>query len=151
MLKSNCLQTGHQQCGLVSRWVPVFETIHVKSPFRILTFGLGGATSDGNAFSTGSDDSSCRLFDMRSYGEVNKFKSDKISCGITSVAFSKSGRLLFGGYDDFNTYVWDTLSDSAQPQALPNAHENRVSCLGTNAKGDALCTGSWDTNLKIWA
>lgn len=151
MLKSNCLRTGHQQRGLVSRWVPVLETIHVKSPFRILTFGLGAATSDGNAFSTGSDDSSCRLFDMRSYGEVNKFKSDKISCGITSVAFSKSGRLLFGGYDDFNTYVWDTLSDSAQPQALPNAHENRVSCLGTNAKGDALCTGSWDTNLKIWA
>lgn len=106
---------------------------------------------DGNAFSTGSDDSSCRLFDMRSYGEVNKFKSDKISCGITSVAFSKSGRLLFGGYDDFNTYVWDTLSDSAQPLALPNPHENRVSCLGMNAKGDALCTGSWDTNLKIWA
>jgi guanine nucleotide-binding protein G(I)/G(S)/G(T) subunit beta-1 len=107
---------------------------------------------DGHAFGTGSDDASCRLFDMRSYGEVNKFKSDKITCGITSVAFSRSGRLMFGGYDDFNTYVWDTLSDADQCAfALPTPHENRVSCLGVNKNGDALCTGSWDTNLKIWA
>ncbi|KAL3792551.1 hypothetical protein HJC23_005521 [Cyclotella cryptica] len=46
---------------------------------------------DGNAIGTGSDDHSCRLFDMRSYGQVNIFKSDKIASGITSVAFSKSG------------------------------------------------------------
>ena len=30
-------------------------------------------------------------------------------------------------------------------------HENRVSCLGVSPTGDALCTGSWDTLLKIWA
>ena len=30
-------------------------------------------------------------------------------------------------------------------------HENRVSCLGVSPSGDALCTGSWDTLLKIWA
>jgi len=107
---------------------------------------------DGNALGTGSDDSSCRLFDMRSYGEVNKFKSDNIQCGITSVAFSRSGRLLLGGYDDFKTNVWDTLATSSNCAfQLPSPHENRVSCLGVNSKGDALCTGSWDTNLKIYA
>jgi len=37
------------------------------------------------------------------------YSHDNIICGITSVAFSKSGRLLFGGYDDFNCNVWDTL------------------------------------------
>mmetsp|Transcript_19040 Transcript_19040/g.30781 ORF Transcript_19040/g.30781 Transcript_19040/m.30781 type:complete len:346 (+) Transcript_19040:65-1102(+) len=105
---------------------------------------------DGFAIGTGSDDSSCRLFDMRCYGEVNKFQSDRITCGITSVAFSKSGRLLFGGYDDFNTYAWDTLANQSV-FSLQGPHENRVSCLGVNGKGDALCTGSWDTNLKIWA
>mmetsp|Transcript_34856 Transcript_34856/g.74296 ORF Transcript_34856/g.74296 Transcript_34856/m.74296 type:complete len:346 (+) Transcript_34856:134-1171(+) len=105
---------------------------------------------DGFAVGTGSDDSSCRLFDMRCYGEVNKFESEKIKCGITSLAFSKSGRIMFGGYDDFNTYAWDTLANQSAT-ALQGPHENRVSCLGVNAKGDALCTGSWDTNLKIWA
>jgi len=107
---------------------------------------------DGNAFGTGSDDSSCRIFDMRCYGEVNKFHCEDIACGITSVAFSKSGRILFAGYDDFNTYAWDTLSDGGnQAYQLPSPHENRVSCLGVNPKGDALCTGSWDTFLKVWA
>lgn len=30
------------------------------------------------AFGTGSDDSSCRLFDMRCYGEANYFGNDKV-------------------------------------------------------------------------
>ena len=30
------------------------------------------------------------------------------------------------------------------------AHENRVSCLGVTEDGMALCTGSWDSYLKIW-
>ena len=28
-------------------------------------------------------------------------------------------------------------------------HTNRVSCLALAADGDALCTGSWDTTLKV--
>jgi len=47
---------------------------------------------DGLAFITGSDDSSCRLFDVRSYRELNTYSNKSITCGITSVAFSNSGR-----------------------------------------------------------
>jgi len=104
---------------------------------------------DGDAFGTGSDDSSCRLFDIRAYQQINKYSSDKILCGITSVAFSKTGKSLFAGYDDYNTYVWDTLSGN-QVEVL-TGHENRVSCLGVSEDGKALATGSWDTLLKIWA
>lgn len=82
---------------------------------------------DGNAFGTGSDDTSCRLFDIRADRELNIYQvrpfhphpkptqvvidltqipqSDQILCGITSVAFSVSGRLLFAGYDDFECKV----------------------------------------------
>mmetsp|Transcript_20571 Transcript_20571/g.29836 ORF Transcript_20571/g.29836 Transcript_20571/m.29836 type:complete len:382 (-) Transcript_20571:474-1619(-) len=105
---------------------------------------------DGNAFGTGSDDSTCRLFDMRCYGEVNRFWNDSIMCGITSVDFSKSGRLLIAGYDDYNVIAWDTLSSGKQQAfRLNQPHENRVSCLSVNPKGDALCTGSWDALLKV--
>jgi len=104
---------------------------------------------DGYAFGTGSDDSSCRLFDIRAYQQLNKYANDKILCGITSVAFSKTGRMLFAGYDDYNCYVWDTLLGSLANQLV--GHENRVSCLGVSDDGKALCTGSWDTLLKIWA
>ena len=64
---------------------------------------------NGQAFATGSDDATCRLFDIRADQEIGMFSHDNIICGITSVAFSKSGRLLLGGYDDFNCNVWDTL------------------------------------------
>lgn len=104
---------------------------------------------DGNAFGTGSDDASCRLFDLRADRELNQYTHDNILCGITSLAFSVSGRLLFAGYDDYNCNVWDTLK--GERVGVLAAHENRVSCLGVSQDGMALCTGSWDSLLKIWA
>ena len=104
---------------------------------------------DGKAFSTGSDDATCRLFDMRSSSELMHYKHDHILCGATSVAHSISGRYLFAGYDDFNCYVWDTLSGT-QVGCLAG-HDNRVSCLGIANDGMVLCTGSWDSFLKLWA
>jgi len=104
---------------------------------------------NGNAFGTGSDDASCRLFDLRADRELNQYCHDNILCGITSVAFSISGRLLFAGYDDFNCNVWDTLK--GERVGILMGHENRVSCLGVAKNGMALCTGSWDSTLKVWA
>lgn len=110
---------------------------------------------NGNAFGTGSDDSSCRLYDLRSYQEVNSFSNQSILCGITSVAFSSSGRILIGGYDDFACNLWDVLqvaeNDSSTPVQQIKLHDNRVSCVGVQKDGQAACTGSWDTLLRIWA
>ena len=79
------------------------------------------------------------------------FGNDKIVSGVTSVAFSASGRVLFAGHDDSSCVGWDTLGEG-QNVAFPLAgHESRVSCLGVNSKGEALCTGSWDSLLKVWA
>lgn len=101
----------------------------------------------GHGFATGSDDASCRLFDIRADREINVFTHDTILCGITSVAFSHSGRVLFAGYDDFNCNAWDTLK--ADRVGVLSAHENRVSCLGVSSDGMGLCTGSWDSILKV--
>lgn len=106
---------------------------------------------DTKGFATGSDDSTCRFFDMRSYSCVNTFGNDRILCGITSVDFSKSGRLLFAGYDDYNCHVWDALGSSDTFVYSLQGHENRVSCMAVSPHGDAVCSGSWDTLLKIWA
>lgn len=102
---------------------------------------------NGDAFATGSDDASCRLFDLRADRELNSFVHDNILCGITSVAFSASGRILFAGYDDNNCNVWDTLK--GERVGVLTGHENRVSCLGVSQDGMALCTGSWDSLLKV--
>ncbi|EAU37014.1 guanine nucleotide-binding protein beta subunit [Aspergillus terreus NIH2624] len=119
---------------------------------------------------TGSDDTTCRLFDIRADRELNIYQSDQILCGITSVAFSVSGRLLFAGYDDFECkvsdghlhnlfryldsrlttrQVWDVLRGDKVGSL--SGHENRVSCLGVSNDGISLCTGSWDSLLKVWA
>jgi hypothetical protein len=87
------------------------------------------------------------LFDIRADRELNTYTHDNILCGITSVAFSISGRILFGGYDDWTCNVWDTLK--GERVGVLTGHENRVSCLGVSVDGMALCTGSWDSTLKV--
>ncbi|KAK4631611.1 Guanine nucleotide-binding protein subunit beta [Fulvia fulva] len=116
---------------------------------------------NGNAFGTGSDDASCRLFDIRADRELQAYTVRDILqtfspspranenqigepvCGITSVAFSVSGRLLFAGYDDFECKVWDVLR--GERVGTLQGHDNRVSCLGVSNDAMSLCTGSWDS------
>ncbi|KAF0298362.1 Guanine nucleotide-binding protein G(I)/G(S)/G(T) subunit beta-1 [Amphibalanus amphitrite] len=107
-----------------------------------------GFFPNGYAFATGSDDATCRLFDIRADQELAMYSHDNIICGITSVAFSKSGRLLLAGYDDFNCNVWDAMR--TERAGVLAGHDNRVSCLGVTEDGMAVCTGSWDSFLKIW-
>lgn len=106
---------------------------------------------DTRAFGTGSDDSTCRVFDIRACAQLIEFKSPDIMCGLTSVAFSGSGRLLFAGYDDYNCNAWDIFGSTEKQVFQLQGHENRVSCLGVSPDGDSVCTGSWDTTLRIWA
>lgn len=108
---------------------------------------------DSYAFATGSDDSTIRLFDQRAYRQLNMYKDEEAVCGITSLCFSKTGKYLFAGYDDKPfAQVWDTLkSEKAQTLGRPNELSTRVSCLGVQADGYALGTGSWDNHLRIWA
>jgi len=103
---------------------------------------------NGYAFASGSDDATCRLFDIRADQELCMYSHDNIICGITSVAFSKSGRLLMAGYEDFNCNVWDSMR--AERLGILAGHENRVSCLGVTEDGTAVCTGSWDSFLRVW-
>ena len=95
---------------------------------------------NGFAFATGSDDATCRLFDIRADQELSLYSHDNIICGITSVAFSKSGRLLLAGYDDFNCNVWDAMK--AERAGVLAGHDNRVSCLGVTEDGGLAGAGA---------
>ena len=117
-----------------------------ESDINSVAFMPGGST-----FVTGSDDSHCRLFDLRAYAQINIFKTSNYVSGITSVTVSKSGRLVFSGCEDHKCRVWDSLSSKNEPVAVIEGHEQRVSCVGVASSGDALCTGSWDSGLRIWA
>ncbi|KAE8751993.1 hypothetical protein FOCC_FOCC001156 [Frankliniella occidentalis] len=118
----------------------------------------------GDAVATGSDDSTCRLFDLRADKEVAVYTKESIIFGVNSVDFSVSGeehyllfifvidldyygRLLFAGYNDYTVNVWDTLKCTRV--SLLIGHENRVSCLQVSPDGTALSTGSWDCTLRV--
>jgi len=103
---------------------------------------------NGQLFGTGSDDTTCRLFDIRSGHQLNMFSLKVPYCGVTSVAFSRSGRIFFGGYDNFNCVLWDTCK--GEKLGTLAGHENRVSCLDTTENGTAIATGSWDSYVRIW-
>jgi len=103
---------------------------------------------NGFAFVTAADDATSRLFDIRTQGELMKYTKDNIWCGLTSVAFSKGGKFLFQGRDDFKICVWDTLK--GELTGLLDT-VNKVSCLGVSPNGMALCSGNWDSHLTIWA
>jgi len=102
---------------------------------------------NGLGFSTGSDDCKAILWDIRALAELTSFADDSIHNGITSLAHSISGHYLFAAYDDNSVRVWDTLTATSLHQF--NVHHGKVSCIGVSADGAALCTGSWDYNLKV--
>ncbi|KAL0412494.1 UNVERIFIED_CONTAM: Guanine nucleotide-binding protein subunit beta-1 [Sesamum radiatum] len=148
---------------------------------------------DGNRFGTGSDDGTCRLFDVRTGHQLQEYSrpdGENEVPQVTSIAFSISGRLLFAGYTNGDCYVWDTLLAKVYgilfrvvlqflscPStvmnvfmydawltfqlkflnqqvvlnlgSLQNSHDGRISCVGLSGDGSALCTGSWDTSLKV--
>ncbi|RXN21400.1 guanine nucleotide-binding subunit beta-5 [Labeo rohita] len=103
----------------------------------------------GDAFATGSDDATCRLYDLRADREVAIYSKESIIFGASSVDFSLSGRLLFAGYNDYTINVWDVLKGTRV--AILFGHENRVSTVRVSPDGTAFCSGSWDNTLRIWA
>ena len=97
------------------------------------------------AFGSGSDDCTCRLFDIRADRELMQYKAnDKV---VTSLTFSLSGRYLFGSYEDPVIRVWDTLRGETVGDL--KGHSQRVSSVGLSSDGCALASGSWDNMIKV--
>ena len=103
---------------------------------------------DGRVVGTGSDDSTCRLFDLRADCELNSYGDTDIVSGVTAIGFSHSGRLLFASYEDKGCFAWDVLKGT-KAASLP--HDARVSCMGVTGDGYAVATGAWDALVRVWA
>ena len=109
---------------------------------------------DNNAFVTGSDDQTIRLWDIKCNRQLNKYQhtgNDGVYPTVTSVVVSKSGKYIVSGYDE-EPYclIWNTMMAEID-QTLTEYHSaSRVSCLGISVNGNMLVTGSWDKILRCF-
>lgn len=101
----------------------------------------------GDSLASGSDDSCCRLFDLRADREVARYGKESIIFGVSSVDWSVSGRLLFAGYADHTACAWDALR--AARVCVLCGHEHRVARVQLSPDGTALATASWDATLRV--
>lgn len=80
------------------------------------------------------------------------YSHESIICGITSVALSRSGRLLLAGYDDFNCNIWDSLKAERVGEWLlegPSFIPCKVFCP-YQGKEKALIFSKRDTSCTDW-
>lgn len=109
--EGTCRQTfGGHESDINAIGVSVCVLLRVKA--LVLTLVLTPPPKffpNGHAVITGSDDATCKLFDLRADQELITYQDSSIMCGVTSLAPSLSGRLLLAGYDDFNVNIWDAL------------------------------------------
>lgn len=138
------------------------RTGHCTATFRCHESDVNAVTflPGGNCFATGSADSSCGLFDIRCGStKIATFHDSTNRTQITSLDASAGSRLLFGGFMNGRALAWDVLRpDEAEPAAVfqhsdtsgDGGGETYV-YVAINATGEALATGAWDMQIKVWA
>lgn len=121
--------------------------------------GVEYLPSDPHCLASCSQDGTVRVWDVRVMNELARFGNPVApnptsieNDGLTSLAVSASGRLVFCGHSDGSVYAFDILSERSGPIfSLNGVHERHVSCVGVSPDGNGLCTGGWDSLLKVWA
>lgn len=69
--------------------------------------------------------------------------------GVTSIDFSRSGRLLYTTYSVSGCLIWDTLKGEVVG-SIGNAKTSKFSHVAVSPDGEALATVGWDASIGIW-
>lgn len=149
------------------------RTGHAEQKFFISNSDLTSIKffKDSNSFINGSDDGIIRFIDLRADCEISRYNlsnsmdelaklkinsiennfelnSNLDSFGVTSLDFSSSGRLIYGCYSNYGCLIWDTLKSELIGKL--DGHLNRVTKVSSSPNGYGVCTGSWDSTMRIW-
>ena len=87
----------------------------------------------------GGEDSTVRLFDLRACGPVGVYAETRKRVGVTGLAFSASGAVLFAAYEDPVCIAWEPMSADGVLHELVGDFTHPVTCIATN--GLALAVG----------
>lgn len=139
----------------------VINTVNLHSIhcYVLLGYGVAWNAIQSGTLVSGSDDSSCCVFDINA-GSKRGQELDPIhtfnghSDIVEDVQWHAHHSYLFGSVgDDGLLNLWDIRnSDSnAKPFRAVKAHKSEVNCLSFNPFNEfLLCTGSADNTVALW-
>ena len=130
--------------------VSVYSSDRVQA-LRIMVGHIADVTSvqwhpNCSLLLSGSDDRTCRLWDLRS-GECVRLLSGCPSA-VCSVNVSSNGGLAAAGCENGSSCVWDL--GSGKLHYLMGEHTSYVNSVSFDSDDNVLLTGSSDCSVKIW-
>ena len=103
-----------------------------------------------NTIAVGYENSSIEIWDLRALGKVAKLdETDEKYESVQSLAFSKSGRLLFASYNN-SIKIWDLLSESKVGSFGDNVHNEVIKSISMNEDGSQLLAAGKCGQISQW-
>ena len=118
----------------------------VKSGVGCVKFMLDSV----HTIATGCDDSAIKIYDLRAMGKVAKLKEEHSFEAVSSLAFSRSGRIIFSSYRRNTVNVWDVLTEKLLDQQH-GEHKDAVKSLALSYDGATLVTAGKDGIIQLWS
>lgn len=104
-----------------------------------------------NTLAIGRDDSSINMIDLRTLGKLGKYKEKNNHNSISSLQFSKSGRLIFSCSQNRNRIVvWDTLTEAIVGEFGSEIHHDGVKALAFSKDGETLYSAGKGGVIGVW-
>ena len=104
-----------------------------------------------NTLAIGRDDSSINLLDLRTLGKIGKYKEKMNIDSISSLEFSKSGRLLFSCSQSSNKInVWDVLTEEKATEMGQDIHQDGIKSISLSRDGSTLVSGGKGGTVALW-
>ena len=103
----------------------------------------------GNTVAAGWDDSSILIYDFRALYPIAKLVEDTAFESITSLAFSKSNRVLFSSSKTTSIRIWDVIREEKIDQ-VEGDHTDTIKGLTINLEGTTIGSWSKDGVVQFW-
>lgn len=106
-------------------------------------------SADGIFLATGSGDSSCKIYDLRSPGDpLLTIIEDSFARGVETVAFSPHGFHLIVGHENESVRIWN-LSNNTHTK-LQSPHSKKIGQVAFSPDGRFLGVASHDNTSSIY-